>query len=629
MDDTRARSDEDSSQNISSLQEMLKVQGPHFMAILEHMSDGLSVLDREWRYLYVNRRIEEMTGKQRNELLGKNHWEMYPEAVDTIFDHKLHQSMEQQISLVFEALYPHNNRWYLTRVSPAPGGLVISYQETTAQKQIEKELLFQAQITSSMSDALIVTDMHYIIRGWNPAAERLYGWKADEVIGKSALEILTGSFQTSSRETFLHEMTTRDHWEGEVLQQHRDGSQRLILASVSTVKDHNGVVLGLVAANRDITDLRRIDLENLRLLEEIQLEWAHLRAVLDQMPSGVIIAEAPTGQLLMGNKQMEQLLRHPFLASASIKDYEKYQGFHTDGRPYQAEEWPMARSLRTGEVVSAEEIVYQRGDGTRGLIQVSSAPVRDEQGEIVSAVVIFADITEQKAVEQRKDEFIGMASHELRTPLTSLKAQAQLLRRTARKKNLPEVQDPLAKIEGQINRLERLITELLDVAKIQTGHLDAHNELLAIDPFVYEVAENFQEITPTHRILVSGSTNRQIMGDRQRLEQVLVNLLSNAVKYSPQADRVEIQLSTEEANALIEIRNHGDGISHEHVRRIFERFYRVTTTQNNSISGLGIGLYIVDNIVRQHGGTIRVASISKEGSTFTISLPSVTPPPAI
>ncbi|GLV60552.1 hypothetical protein KDH_73710 [Dictyobacter sp. S3.2.2.5] len=624
MDDTHALSNGDASQNIPSLREMLKVQGTHFMAILEHMSDGLSVLDREWRYLYVNHRIEEMAGKKRSELLGKNHWELYPEAVDTIFDHKLHQAMEQQISLVFEALYPHSNRWYLTRVSPAPGGLVISYQETTAQKQREKELLFQAQITYSMSDALIVSDMHYIIRSWNPAAEHIYGWKADEVIGKNALEILTGSFQTGSRETFLHEMATRDHWEGEVLQQHRDGSQRLILASVSTVKDHNGVVLGMVAANRDITEIRRIDLENLRLLEEIQIEWAHLRAVLDQMPSGVIIAEAPTGQLLMGNRQMEQLLRHPFLASASIEGYTKYQGFHPDGRPYQAEEWPMARSLRTGEVVSAEEIVYQRGDGTRGVMQVSSAPVRDEQGEIVSAVVIFADITEQKAVEQRKDEFIGMASHELRTPLTSLKAQTQLLRRTARKKNLPEVQAPLAKIEGQINRLERLITELLDVAKIQTGRLESHNELLSIDPFVHEMAENFQEITPTHRIIVSGSTNRQMTGDRQRLEQVLINLLSNAVKYSPQADRVEIQLSTEGADALIQIHDHGDGISHEHVRHIFERFYRVTTSQNDGISGLGIGLYIADNIVKQHGGMIRVASISEEGSTFTISLPTTT-----
>ena len=137
---------------------------------------------------------------------------------------------------------------------------------------------------------------------------------------------------------------------------------------------------------------------------ELEAERARLEAVLQQMPSGVIIAEAPSGKLVLGNEQVERIWRHPFLPAASIDEYQQYRTIRRDGRPHSPEERPLARSIRAGEVVREEEIDFLRGDGTAGTMQVSSAPIRDGEGRIVAAVAIFNDVTEQKRAEKARRE---------------------------------------------------------------------------------------------------------------------------------------------------------------------------------------------------------------------------------
>ena len=132
----------------------------------------------------------------------------------------------------------------------------------------------------------------------------------------------------------------------------------------------------------------------------LRLQAAWLEAVVQELPVGVIVAEAPSGRLLFSNQQVERIWRHPFLAAGRVAAYSSYQGFHADGRPYRPDEWPLARSITTGEVVTAEKITFLRGDGTRGTMQVSSAPVRDAQDRIIAGIVVFDDITEQELAEQ-------------------------------------------------------------------------------------------------------------------------------------------------------------------------------------------------------------------------------------
>jgi signal transduction histidine kinase len=230
-------------------------------------------------------------------------------------------------------------------------------------------------------------------------------------------------------------------------------------------------------------------------------------------------------------------------------------------------------------------------------------------------------VTEQVELEKRKDDFISIASHELRTPITVLRGFAQLLARQLDQQGIQEPVSMLKTMDAQISRLVRLVDELLDASKIQAGRLDYEEEPVDLDTLVHETVEMLQASSPKHILRASGATHAVILGDQDRLGQVLTNLITNAFKYSPQANRVDIILSTSEKAALISVRDYGVGIATTHQKHIFDRFYRVHDSSNKTFKGLGMGLYIAHDIVKRHGGDLTVESEEGKGSTFIVSLP--------
>ncbi len=214
-----------------------------------------------------------------------------------------------------------------------------------------------------------------------------------------------------------------------------------------------------------------------------------------------------------------------------------------------------------------------------------------------------------------------MASHELRNPLAALKLQTTMLQRQLARQGI-QAAPALARIEIQTNTLTRLVEELLDVSKIQAGRLEYLQETVDLDTLLQEIIETMQHLHPSHRILVRGTAQTSLVGDRDRLSQVFSNLLSNAIKYSPDAQTVEIDLGTTEETVTIRVHDHGLGIAAEQREKIFERFYRSADAKQRVIPGLGMGLYIVAEIIKGHGGTITVESEVGKGSTFTVTLPS-------
>jgi len=146
-------------------------------------------------------------------------------------------------------------------------------------------------------------------------------------------------------------------------------------------------------------------------------------------------------------------------------------------------------------------------------------------------------------------------------------------------------------------------------------------ETVDLDALLREITDTMQHIYPSHTIVVRGAAPRPLIGDRDRLGQVFTNLISNAIKYSPDAQTVEMDLSASPETVTVSVRDHGLGIPRELRDKIFERFYRAADPKKRAIPGLGMGLYIVAEIVRCHGGTITVDSAIEEGSTFTVTLP--------
>jgi signal transduction histidine kinase/CheY-like chemotaxis protein len=236
----------------------------------------------------------------------------------------------------------------------------------------------------------------------------------------------------------------------------------------------------------------------------------------------------------------------------------------------------------------------------------------------------------QKAVRVR-DQFLSIASHELKTPLTALLGNAQMLQRRAVREGTFNERDQRALhvIADQATRLNKMVPALLDISRIEMGQMSIARASMDLSVLTRRVVSEVQPTLERHTISYSDYDSPLIVnGDDLRLEQVLHNLISNAIKYSPAGGTVTVQLEQRGPNACVHVHDHGIGIPAESVPRLFTRFYRADNVDPESISGMGIGLFVVKEIVSLHGGTVEVASQEGQGSTFSFTLPLAAQEPA-
>ncbi|HEY0897280.1 MAG TPA: CHASE domain-containing protein, partial [Sphingobacteriaceae bacterium] len=278
--------------------------------------------------------------------------------------------------------------------------------------------------------------------------------------------------------------------------------------------------------------------------------------------------------------------------------------------------WKMAVASTTGFGSRIEKrqpfLILLFGLAISGLmfaISISTLKRRSEMTE---------ELTLTKQLEMKKDEFIGIASHELKTPLTSIKAYIQLLD----KSKLGERERMFVeKANTNVRKLSFLISDLLDVSKIQAGRLQFNFAPFSLREMVEESIENVQHMFSTHRIVsVSAIPDLTVNGDKLRLEQALTNFLVNAVKYSPGADLVRVNTLVTDRDVTIEVIDQGIGVPADYREFIFDRFYRVDSV-SPIISGLGVGLYITSQIIRRHHGRVGLKSNPDKGSTFFFTIP--------
>ena len=232
-----------------------------------------------------------------------------------------------------------------------------------------------------------------------------------------------------------------------------------------------------------------------------------------------------------------------------------------------------------------------------------------------------------QAAVRARDQFLSIASHELKTPLTSLMGYVDLMqRRAARAGDQTERDQRAMRVIGeQAARLNKLVGALLDLSRIETGQLSIERGLVDLNALARRLVEETQPTTDRHTITFSGADQPvMLLGDELRLEQVVQNLIQNAIKYSPGGGTVAVLVERHGANAYVRVSDQGIGIPATALPQLFRRFYRAPNADSQHISGMGIGLYVVKEIVELHGGTVEVASQEHQGSTFTISLPLLT-----
>ena len=223
-------------------------------------------------------------------------------------------------------------------------------------------------------------------------------------------------------------------------------------------------------------------------------------------------------------------------------------------------------------------------------------------------LLAIEDITERKRAEREKqqllsqrEEFMAIASHELKTPVTSLKGYTQVLYTRFVKAGNEGSAALLAKMNAQLDKLIKLIGELLDVTSIEAGQLAWHSERFDLDALVADIVEEVGHTTERHQIRIEGAVRTPVSGDPERIGQVLTNLLTNAMKYSPQANRIQVTCASDGESATIGVQDFGIGIATEKQAHVFERFFRVSDQEHETFPGLGLGLFISAQIVKRHG----------------------------
>jgi PAS domain S-box-containing protein len=240
---------------------------------------------------------------------------------------------------------------------------------------------------------------------------------------------------------------------------------------------------------------------------------------------------------------------------------------------------------------------------------------------IKALIFHYRNISERVEQDKTQEDFVHMASHELKTPITSLKGFLQLVKSRHRKEGRSMDLHLIERMESQLDKLLGLIEDMLNMTRIRAGELYYHFEWFDLVACVQEVTEALQATIDTHRLNVIASGTLSVHADRGRISQVITNLITNAVKYSPAADSVEIILEQQQDFAHLEVQDRGIGIPESKQKKIFERFYRVEGEARNNFRGLGLGLYISQEIIRRHGGRMGVSSQEGEGSAFWVTLP--------
>ncbi|HWE24464.1 MAG TPA: ATP-binding protein [Myxococcales bacterium] len=353
-------------------------------------------------------------------------------------------------------------------------------------------------------------------------------------------------------------------------------------------------------------------------LEEAERRAAELWSMFEADPNGLLLFD-PNDRVRYVSRRMLEMFHWAGLEQFVGRHYEELfqQDLRGDGAPE-------AHAGEIGEILSRrDELSYHEMRVPRSgrWLSRTSAPVRGTRGEYLGRLFVYVDITAQKELDNERAEFLTVAAHELRTPLTPLSMYLQNIERRL-SRGLSVDPELAVKSRRQVNRLTRLVEDLLDVSRLESGRLEIQREPVHLDELIDEVVGDFRSASHGHEIvLVRPPQPLVVSGDRQRLEQVLVNLLQNAIKYSPQGGQVAVTMAREGDEALVSVADQGIGIPVEEQQRVFQRFFRARNAATRHFGGLGIGLFVSHEIVQRHGGRFMVESQAGKGAIFSFTLP--------
>ncbi len=486
------------------------------------------------------------------------------------------------------------------------------------------ESLFAALVDSS-DDAMLTEDLNGIITSWNKAAERVFGYAAAEMIGRSILVLLPPAV-THEDADMLHRIRKGerlDHFE--TIRLAKNGKVLDVAITVSPVKDAEGRVVGASQIARDMTDFKRGADADLLLAAIVS---SSDDAILSKSLDGIITSWNAGAKRVFGYDAEEMIGQSVTkLIPLNRRD----------------EEPRILERLRRGERVDHFETMRVRKNGEHFPVSLTISPVKDAYGKIVGASKIARDITNLKqfAAEREqlleservarsqaenanrmKDEFLSTVSHELRTPLNAIVGWTEVIE--GGDQNREEVIYGVQVIKRNAMMQAQLIEDLLEVGRITSGKMRLEIEPIDIGFVISEAIASVAHAAQTKQLKITSEIGniRGLLGDSKRLQQVVWNVLTNAIKFTPSGGRIQVTASRKSSHVEISVADSGIGIAAKFMPHLFERFSQADASTTRANGGLGIGLALVKQLVELHGGKVRAESPGEGmGSTFTLFLP--------
>jgi PAS domain S-box-containing protein len=407
----------------------------------------------------------------------------------------------------------------------------------------------------------------------------------------------------------------------------------LVITAVNPAQLSDKVLVGILAAMVVLVVVRHMLTlaENVRLTSQLedlvlqrtreleQLTRRH-RSILDGAGEGIVGLDR-SGQVTFANPAAAALLGRSAeaLVGTSFHEVTEPRGGNGELIPSQLD--PVARAVADGQMGVTVEQTYRRADGTNLPVELTVAPVRGSD-EVIGTVVLFRDVTERRAIDRMKDEFVSVVSHELRTPLTSLRGALGLLQGGLLQGAEPKAQRMVEIAVGSTDRLIRLINDILDVERIAAGKLALHRQVLPAVELLGRALAEMRGLASQNGVrLELGNAAGTVDADADRVVQTVANLLSNAIKFSPAAGTVRVTAVEEGADVLFSISDEGGGIPPDQREAVFGRFAQADASDAREAEGSGLGLAICRGIVEEHGGRIWVRDESGPGATLCFTLP--------
>jgi two-component system CheB/CheR fusion protein len=612
------------------MEALLYEQRESLRVTLASIGDAVISTDREGQVTFMNPVAEELTGWRQEEALRRPLKDIFK-----IINEETRKPIEDPVAKVLQEgviVGLANHTVLIARdgterpiddsaapIQDSQGnilGVILIFRDVTERRRAEEANLRLAAIVESSDDAIIGKTLDGIIMSWNAGAERIFGYSAEEVIGRH-ISILAPPERVDEIPKILERIRSGervDHYE--TVRRRKDGQRIMISLTVSPIRDATGQIIGVSKIARDITERKRAE-EELRKSEE------QLRAIFNQTTVGIAQTDL-TGRFLFVNQRYCEIVGRPMEEVLNLRMQDLT---HPDDLP---DTLVLFERMVAGGPTFVTEKRYVRPDGSYVWVSSSMSVIKDPQGHPQSAIGIIQDITDRKKAEEalqeanrRKDEFLAMLAHELRNPLAPISNTLKLIQ-------LRGTQDPVLKrsldiMDRQVQHIIRLVDDLLDISRITRGKITLRKEPVELGTLLTHAVETSRSLVETHRheLLVSlPERPTYVEADPIRLEQVVVNLLTNAAKYTDPGGRIWLTCEPEGEEVVIRIRDTGIGIPPEMLGQIFDLFTQIDQSLARSRGGLGIGLTLVRSLVEMHGGKVSAYSAGLgQGSEFTVRLP--------